>query len=86
MTTKIKQLPLTTLSALTQSMVVEFNKMKIRAAITGIKTRDELLTALKVGTSFVSGPFITTALHEPLKPRQISPADLPLSDLELEAA
>ena len=31
MTTKIKQLPLTTLSALTQSMVVEFNKMKIKA-------------------------------------------------------
>ncbi len=66
--------------------IPEFNKMKIRAAITGIKTRDELLAALKVGTSFVSGPFITTALHEPLKPRQISPADLPLSDLELEAA
>lgn len=66
--------------------IAELRSLKIRAAITGIKTRDELLAALKVGTSFVSGPFITTALHAPLRPKQISPSELPLSDLELEAA
>ncbi|MAJ07437.1 MAG: hypothetical protein CMK04_01130 [Ponticaulis sp.] len=66
--------------------IPELRKLKIRAAITGVKTRDELLSALKTGVSFVSGPFVTTALREPLHPRQISPADLPLSDQTLEAA
>lgn len=66
--------------------IAELRKMKIRGAITGIKTRDELLAAIRVGTSFVSGPFVTTALRSPLSPRQISPAELPLSDMELESA
>ncbi|MDF1678998.1 hypothetical protein [Ponticaulis sp.] len=66
--------------------ISDLRKMKIRGAITGIKTRDELLAAIRVGVSFVSGPFVTTALRTPLQPRQISPAELPLSDMELEPA
>ena len=58
----------------------ELKKLKIRACATGLKDRDEVLTALKAGLSFLSGPAISVALKNPYPARQISPSQLPMKD------
>tara|TARA_X000000950_G_scaffold140817_1_gene174713 strand:+ start:13493 stop:14731 length:1239 start_codon:yes stop_codon:yes gene_type:complete len=52
-------------------------KMRILPGITGVKTRDEVLTAIKSGIRYLSGPAITCALKTPCPIMHVSPAELP---------